>query len=550
VLRALPAARLETLAWAVAAALLVAAALATRLLWLGEKELFRDEAASWLESRYPLQELFRVASSEPYPPLYALALKAWMAVAGDSEAALRALSVRASVVVVLAAWRWAHEALGKWPGLVVVLVLGLSPVAISNARTARMYSLETAFATIAWWMTWRLITGRAADRRALAIHALVLAIAGAGEVWTIALGPPTLALQLLVALVAVVASRRSALAERSGARWAAGALVVGALTLAPWLPNLIAIAASGRAYWTPPPEALSWVLTWRTMLTGWRGDVRFSIELGVLLLLVAAAGLIWLLTRANISLRRLGWCVAAGLGLTVGVWAVSLFRSVYDTRYLEASLPPLAIAIAAGGLAFARGVAWIFARSSLVRTRVTPTHASAAAAVLSGAILLYAMVPVTITWLDDWRFTTGPSPTREVVAAIATRMHRGDVVLAVDARSYFTLAYEAEMRRRSGEPLAGPLLSWDSGNQPFYWAQSLMSPTDTVSAAALASTGWRAAFADLAPNGSMWLVALANGRNERIGFAPLETGRAREVDRLVLVSHNGVGQIRRLEVVR
>jgi dolichyl-phosphate-mannose-protein mannosyltransferase len=546
----LPAARLDALAWTVAAALLVVAALATRLLWLGEKELFRDEAASWLESRYPLQDLFRVASTEPYPPLYALVLKGWMAFAGDGEAALRALSVLASLVVVLAAWRWAHEALGRWPGLVVVLVLSLSPVAISNARTARMYSLETAFATVAWWMAWRLITGRAADRRALVIHALVLAIAGAGEVWTIALGPPMLALQLLVALVAVVASRRSAPAERSGSRWAAGALIVGALSLAPWVPSLVAMAASARAYWTPPPEALSWALTWRTMLTGWRGDVRFSIELGVLLLLVAAAGLAWLLTRSNISLRRLGWCVAAGLGLTVGVWAVSLFRSVYDTRYLEASLPPLAIAIAAGGLAFTRIVASISTRSSVARRRVTPVRASAAAAVLSGAVLLFAMVPVIITWLDDWRFTTGPSPTRDVIAAIASRMHPGDVVVAVDARSYFTLAYEAEMRRRSGEPLAGPLLSWDSGTQPFYWAQSLISATDTVPAKKLASAGWRAAFTDLAPDGSIWLVALANGRNERIGFAPLETGRAREVDRLVLESHNGVAQIRQLEVVR
>lgn len=534
------------------------------MLWLGEKELFRDEAASWLESRYPLQELFRVASTEPYPPLYALLLKGWMALAGDGETALRALSVLAGLVVVLTAWRWAHEALGRWPGLVVLLVLSLSPVAISNARTARMYSIETAFATIAWWMTWRLITGRAADRRALGIHGVVLAIAGAGEVWTMALGPPTLALQLLVALVAVAAARRSGPFDRSGPRqwifadsgprWALGALVVGALSLAPWVPNLLAIAASGRAYWTPPPEALSWALTWRTMLTGWRGDVRFSIELGVLLLLVAAAGLAWLVTRPDVSLRRLGWCAVAGLGLTVGVWALSLFRSVYDTRYLEGSLPPLALAIAAGGLAFVRGVAWIAARPSIARdttrTRVTPARASAAAAVLSGAILLFAMVPVTSTWLDDWRFTTGPSPTREVIAAIAARMQPGDVVVAVDARSYFTLAYEAETRRRSGAPLAGPLLSWDSGNEPFYWAQSLISPTDTVTAARLGSAGWRAAFPGLAPEGSIWLVALANGRNERIGFGPLETGRAREVDRLVLERHNGVGQIRQLEVVR
>jgi hypothetical protein len=286
------------------------------------------------------------------------------------------------------------------------------------------------------------------------------------------------------------------------------------------------------------------------MLTGWRGDVRFSIELGVLLLLVAGAGLVWLLSHREPSLRRLGWCVAAGLGLTVGVWAVSLFRSIYDTRYLEASLPPLAIAIAAGGLAFVRGVALLSTRVRILRTRMPHARASSGAAMLSAALLLWATVPVAGTWLDDWRFTTGPSPTRDVTAAIAARMGRGDIVLAVDARSYFTLAYEAEMLRRRGEPLAGPVFVWDSGKQPFYWAQSLISPGDTVSAATLASAGWRGAFPDLAPGGSIWLVALANGRNERIGFAPLETGQARELDRLVIEKAKGVGQIRRLEVVR
>jgi hypothetical protein len=370
-----------------------------------------------------------------------------------------------------------------------------------------------------------------------------------------ALGPPTLALQLLVALTALAFGRRRAqadapVAERSGPRWAVGALIVGGLSLAPWLPNIVALATSGRAYWTPPPEPLSWAQTWHTMLTGWRGEVRFSIELGVLLLLVAAAGVAWLLTRRDVSLRRLGWCVAAGLGLTVGVWAVSLFRSIYDTRYLEASLPPLAMAIAAGGLAFVRGVTNLWARVRPWGTRLSEPRVSTAAGLLSAAILLWAMVPATTTWLDDWRFSTGPSPTRDVVTAIAARIRPGDIVLAVDARSYFTLAYEAEMFRRRGTPLAGPVLGWDSGNQPFYWAQSLISPTDTVTAASLASAGWRGAVPALAPDGSIWLVALANGRNERVGFAPLETGRAREVDRLVLEKHNGVGQIRQLEVLR
>ena len=46
--------------------------------------------------------------------------------------------------------------------------------------------------------------------------------------------------------------------------------------------------------------------------------------------------------------------------------------------------------------------------------------------------------------------------------------------------------------------------------------------------------GLRNVLPDLGPEGRIWLVAVANGTNEKVGFAPLETGIVRETDRQIV----------------
>jgi hypothetical protein len=595
---------------------LAALTVVLRSLWLGDRQLFRDEAASWLTARYPLSELLARAATEPFPPLYTILLKGWMSLVGDSEGTLRAFSVLAALAMAIVAWRWAHEALGRWPGLVVLLFVALSPLAIANARSVRMYALESALATVAWWLTWRLISGRTSGRVSARLHALGLTAAVAGTVWTLPVGLPTAGLQWLVAAGALVFAagrlprpafgrRRPApaglvaadrplpsrdgaagLADRSGAAWATAAITVGALTLLPWLPNILPAATSGEPYWTPRPGTFDWAVTWGTMLVGWREELPGWKEYRVVALAIAALGIVWLLRQRAPALRLLGWCVAAGMALTIAFWSVSLVRSIYDTRYLAASLPPLAIAVAAGGEAIARLLQrvlfagekpenWRFvprlffarkkpeiarlperllsapenretARPSVTITRRAPWPA--AARLLLAALILAAAVPQTRAWLDEWRWEVGLGPTRELARALSSRLRAGDVVLTLDARSFFPLAYEAEMLARRGQPLAAPLRTWDSGHEPFYRGQALIRDEDTISAAEVAAHGWRRAVPELGAHGNIWLVAIANGRVERLGFRPLASGEVRELDRVVTERSGEMAQARRLEV--
>jgi len=231
---------------AAAAVILVLAAIALRLVGLGVRDLFRDEAASWLLSRYPVGDLVRHTASEAYPPLYPLLLKAWTWLLIDSEVAMRLLSVLAGLVMLLAVWRWAAEALGSGASLVVLGLVALSPMAVADARNVRMYALEAMFATLAWWFIWRLLhqtNGGGVHRR----YQLLAAAFVAGELWSLAFGLPVAALQAL-AVAIVWLHARSDPAARARARSALAAIIAGAALFAPWVPSLFRAAASSSPF--------------------------------------------------------------------------------------------------------------------------------------------------------------------------------------------------------------------------------------------------------------------------------------------------------------
>ena len=246
---------------------IVALGVAVRTAFLGDLQLFRDEAASWYLASQPLGGLLGQSSHETFPPLYVL-LKGWMTLLGDSEAALRSLSVVVGIGTMAVTWRWARDAVGSTSALIAAALVALSPALVISSRDTRMYSLETFFATTGWWLLW-LLVARGRDwlpwrRRVVAVGLLILV---ASEVWTMSLGIPTAGLQLAFALIALLWLRNRAAAT------AAVCVLIGALSLAPWLPNLLSVAANGQAFWTPRPDIGSLAATLGAWFLGDLGGV-------------------------------------------------------------------------------------------------------------------------------------------------------------------------------------------------------------------------------------------------------------------------------------
>jgi hypothetical protein len=151
-------------------AAILALAGALRCVGLGAKNLWLDESLSWRMLEFPVTEVIERTGDRATanPPLYFLVLRGWAAVFGESEFALRSLSVffgLATVAGVYALVRAlsrlpsAGEAgtqvlNGRGAALLAAALVAVSPFAVYVSQQARAYSMGTALFV---WGSWSLI---------------------------------------------------------------------------------------------------------------------------------------------------------------------------------------------------------------------------------------------------------------------------------------------------------------------------------------------------------------------------------------------------------
>ena len=592
VARVLASSRVIRLAVAATPVALLAVAAVLRCVNLGNRQLFRDEAASWLLSSYPLGTLLDHARFEAYPPLYSIALSGWTGLFGDGEAAMRTLSVLAGLVTLAVVWAWAREAMGRSSACVALALAGLSVLLIDDARDARMYAIETAFTTTSWWLTWRLVTlgsQERAIRRGTVLTATVLAIAVAGELWTLALGLPSAALQMAFACVGAVAvvgtvrglrttkrdsvgpgaiagvARRATWIPR-GPPLAVGAIAIGSATFLLWLPMLLAVAGNGQPFWTGRPglDAIGQTFNRAVSVTG-QWDVTMPARwIAILLAVVGVVGLLSVHRKrggdseprpGDSALRprttgtdarddhtdasrrwRLRWfgiALVFAVGLVPVVWLYSQLRPIYDARYMGAAVPPLCLLIAAGLPTLAR---WL-------HSRVVPS--------ILLVVLVTTMASGALDFVRSRSVGSDLDPAQETVAQLIAVARPGDVVLTNDARTYFPVDYY--LHRAGGEQAFGiEVYDWYGSSQPFFYGTYLISQERVVSSALIDRVGWARALPGLRAGGSIWLITICNGARDDIDFAPLNQGQLIQQSRLLVTAAGGlsgrVGQIRKLQI--
>lgn len=487
---------------------------------LDTRELFRDEAASWLLAQSAWGDIIPRSSGEPYPPLFAFALKACIGILGDGEAALRMLSAVAGLAMVAVTWAWARQALGIRAAFVAAVLVALSPLAIANAREARMYALESLFAVLAWWLLWRLLTAqrRVAGGQPLLVLAAGLAIAG--ELWTLPTGVAVFGMQAVV--VGLLAWRR-----QPGARAAGIALVIGFAAFLPWVPRILSVATDGRPFWTPTPDLPALLATLAVTFGGWQPSPGWIAVIPLAVL--AGAGFRTLFRDRTANGLVMALAISAGAGLVLAWWVASFWRPAYDSRYLGAAVPPLAMAIGVGADSLATGL-----RQAGWTARAVG-GAAAALLVLVGA--------GTATFEAHWLSGEGIEPARAAALALEDRVAAGDVVLVADAQTYFPLAYLLE-RRADPIEMPGPLRYWSSGLEPAFTGGHVIPADRTLAPDASLQPGQ---LAGLSPTGSIWLVALTDPAGEVDRFSPLTDGRVTELERLNVIDHGDRGLILRLQ---
>jgi hypothetical protein len=513
--------------------------LTVRAAFLGDQQLFRDEATSWLLANRPPGEILGAGSRETFPPLYPLLLSAWIGLFGSSEAALRSLSVAAGLGTVALTWLWGRTALSSRAGLLAAIVVAVSPASVVMDRNARMYALEAFFSTAAWFLIWVAICGHAGrSRRARAVAMGALTAAVGGEVWTMATGLPTAALQLAVVSGATLWTRRRP-EPGTDACLAVVAVGLGIISFVPWLPNMLAVASGTSTFWTPRPGLAAMGMTVESWQVG-AGLGAVALLPAVAGTSVAALGLVSVWHRAGTEMgdpasrargvRVRGFVVVLGAGfcLIPALWTYSQFRSIYDARYLAGLVPLFGLALAAGvsdagGLAgrLAMGRARGAFRGCLIATCV---------AVIGG------MIAASCVAVESARTDSDREPGRQAAAILEREARSDDVVVALDARSYFPLRYYLDR----GGWLDGSgvrLVEWHRPGEASYAGWQDIEPSDRLEEAELERASWDGALR-LAPPARIWLVSIVDPAKD-FGGLPEETRASLRVIRTIDVAGSG-----------
>ncbi len=268
--------------------MLLAAAL--RAYDIGAASLWNDELFSRYYAQLGLRYMWTKGFSlETTPPTYYTLLVGWMHAFGDGEAAMRSLSLVASVATVPLAYALAREFVDVDRALFAALLFALSPMQIYFAQEARAYALMLLPVGLALLGMARFLR-QPLPHQSWATRHLALYAVGA----TLAIYVHTTSILLVAAfnLAFLTALPRDRAIGWPGLwRWLAANAVVAALCVPEALAMLREVGAN-RLSWMHAVTPHDFLLSLGVLLTGpatYPG--KLSIGLGLLVLAALAAAL-------------------------------------------------------------------------------------------------------------------------------------------------------------------------------------------------------------------------------------------------------------------
>ena len=395
-----------------------------RVYSLGAESFYFDEAYSVWAARHSVTWLLALSTQRIFPPLYYLLLHFWL-VFGESEFAVRSLSVVLGLVSITAIYVLATQLFDTRVGLLSAWLLAISPLHLWFSQEARMYMLVFTLNLCSACLVLSVV--REGRRRQWLAYVLTTALAMSTHYFTLFLA------LFENAYVAYLLLRRR-LRRGFWKQWALSQVAIAVLSAI----GLAGVFSEESDYWWGLLDTLHGPATWRDLVST---VLKFSLGplVGGRLAYVVALSLFgfcaaWAVLRLRpsaptapedraVTMRGFasgfGWqrlaldwddalvFVLLYLVVPIGaIFLVSQFRSFWVLRYLFPFLPPYCI-LASRGIARMPG-------------RALP-------ALLTAGIVLASSWPVA----DMYRFQQ-KEDWRGAVQYIAAHEQPGDLLLMVD----------------------------------------------------------------------------------------------------------------------
>ena len=380
-----------------------------RLFQLGHQELRGDEAFSYLFAQRPAQEITGalIREGDPHSPLHYLLLHSWMNLSGDSEFAMRYISVLPSLLLIPLLYQLGRLLGGRKLALFSAFWVALSPSLIWLAQDVRnQYNLTLFWGTLATVILVGKLYGEEASRfrrqRIVYWGAYVLAA-------TLTIYSHYYGLFILIAHAGYLWCPRNGRWQRLG-RWILAGFCAAFLFL-PWVVAIWrTLFAADQLNDPSQPELADYLVKVGLELTmgsdvagGW---VRWVFATT---LLIVVLGALWLLKhKPNWGVLFTSWL----LGGTLVIYLIRFSRATFNNFYIAVVSP-----------------AWwlLFAVGFFVLWHQRWRGWRAFALIISLCILLANMVGLKNYYFDlAYSRSNGY---REAVAVIEARMETGDIFM-------------------------------------------------------------------------------------------------------------------------
>jgi len=348
--------------WALMTILL---AFALRVYALDAQSLWNDEGTSVALASLSIEAIIHGAARDIHPPLYYLLLHFWMPLAGNTEYAVRFLSVIVGVVIVALVFRIAYFVFDERVALLAALLTALSPFHVYYSQEARMYVWVTLWAAVSVWAfvklkvkssKFKVETAEVSGQRSVVSGQksevgmwVVYVVATLAALYTQYVGAfVVVAENLAYAVWWLVNLRTTHHVSRHLTPWLLGQLIIGSLFL-PWY-----LFAGGQlATWPSISEPLDVpTLVWRVLNVF---SVGLTLEGTLATLTAIVFGILFLLgwrwTRNPNANGGIVTLAAWTLVPMAAMYIVSLARPAYNPKFLLLATPAFYI-LAARGLSF------------------------------------------------------------------------------------------------------------------------------------------------------------------------------------------------------